>query len=257
MGGKVVVAIMHAILFVIIVSLLNVTEGFQQITTKVGAVKTPEQLLRQAESNLKYRVNAVEMYTKKISELTEQLSSVDRDLATTQNELVAAQEAFKSAETIVSKKNDELSDAKKTALDTKLKMDMLTTKITVTTKGTKGMKGANQLKNGISHYKSAIASATKNMEKDREAINSAKMAIAARDNVQKVVAQDATLTSTGAAGSTQEMITEVTKVAREMQVVADKQLAVSDAAGSASVTTGTGILNMLGLGTNASMGSLA
>ena len=244
MGGKVVIAVMHAILFVVIVNLLDLTEGFQVISKKAVVSKpTPEQSLARAETNMKSRRTQLDNATKKVAELTQQISSFDSQLATTQQELVAAQAAFISAQDTVRQKHTELADANKTVLDINVKMNMLKNKITSSSAG-KGSPAT--LKRSLDNYNRSIVSLNKNIALDQKAIDSAKMAIAARDNVQKVIAQDATVTtSTGGAGSTQEMITEVKKVAQEMQVVAEKQLTASDAAGSAA--TGTGILGMLGL----------
>jgi len=243
MGGKVVIAIMHAILFVVIVNLLDLTEGFQLMTAKAAVNLTPEDTLIRAETNMKSSRTQLDNATKKVAELTQQISSFDRELATTQQELVAAQAAFISSQDKVRQKNTELADANKAVLDINIKMNMLKNKII---SSNAGKESPVTLKASLDNYNRDIVSINKNIALDQEAINSAKMAVAARDNVQKVIAQDVKVTNrTGGGGSTQEMISSVKKVAQEMQVESLKQLKASDAAGTAA--TGSGILNMLGL----------
>ena len=252
MGGKFVIALMHSLLFVVVVALLNVTEAFQVGTPAKGKVArfTPEQTLANAENRLNSLTTSLENLKARVIQKTRELDEGNSRVAQLRQQLQEAQESAQAAQIKVNMKNDELSNAQKEVLDTTARMNMITNQIAATSSKKGGVSSVAVIQQNLHSLNRSINSTNTSIISAQKAVSAARLALDASNNVKRAEQAPASMDS----GSKVQDVAQAAEVAQKAQVDAEKAVIVANKApvdatpaAPAKVPTST-IASMLGLG---------
>jgi peptidoglycan hydrolase CwlO-like protein len=263
MGGKFVIALMHSLLFVVVVALLNVTEAFQvfQVQTpakgKVVTRFTPEQTLANAEKRLNDLTTSLESLKAQVTEKTRELDEGNSRVAQLRQQLQEAQQSAQAAQNKVNMKNEELSNAQKEVLDTTARMNMITNKIAASTSLSKagivkgGVNSVAVTQQQLNNLNRSINSTNASIVAAQKAVSAARLSLDASNNVKQAEQAPASMDS----GSKVQDVAQAAEVAQKAQVDAEKAVIVANKApvdatpaAPAAVAATPTIASMLGLG---------
>jgi len=239
MGGKFVIALMHSLLFVVVVALLNVTEAFQvfQVQTpakaKVATRFTPEQTLARAEAVLQENIESLAYAKEQVVKITRELESSNFQINELKQQLATVQAANLAAQNKVNERNQALSAAQKEVLDTTTRMNMITNKISSLTRGAppveiqKGNKVTLKVvvspERQLTELNNEINSLNAEITRSQAAVTAAKLAVNASKNVQRVEQAPSSMDS----GSKAQDIAQAIAVATTAQVDAEAAVRVA------------------------------